>query len=90
MLTGYAVVEPTAIPDVVVGDLVSVEHIGGGMMRFTFANPIAMVTEDEHVYEVRARLVLSIGSVIRAALWALREAGARCCGCFFMDRGTLH
>ncbi len=82
--------EPIVVPDVFVTDLVDVEHVGDGVYRFTFAAKTRDLDMISYIYEVRLRIVLPAHAVFRAALWALKAIGARCCGNFVMDRCSLH
>jgi hypothetical protein len=86
----HTVVEPFVVHDTVCSDLMDIEHIGDGIYRFTFAAKTRDLMTYEEVYEVRLKIVLPASSVFRAALWALKAIGARCCGHFVMDRCKLH
>lgn len=90
MMHHQIVVEPVAVPDTVCSDLMDIEHIGDGVYRFTFAAKRRDFATFEEVYEVRLKIVLPASSVFRAAVWALKAIGARCCGQFVMDRCKLH
>lgn len=76
-------VEPIAVLDTLVSELTEVEHVGGGRYRFTFIDGAGE-------NQVNARLVLSTPAIFRAATWALRTIGARCCGQFIPDRCRTH
>lgn len=89
-VSGLPLVEGVVLQDVVVSELIDVEHIGGGMYRFTFATKFRDLNTLTEALEPRAALVLSASAVYRAALWALKAIGARCCGYFTMDRCSLH
>lgn len=91
LASGLALIEtPIALQDIFVSELVDVEHVGGGVYRFTFATKYTNPMTSAEVLEPKARLVLPASSVFRAAIWALKAIGARCCGAFVMDRCSLH
>lgn len=83
-------VEPIAVPDTFVTDLQDIEHLGSGIYRFTFVSRVKEEDQISYHYEIRLRIVISAAAVFRAATWALKAIGARCCGHFIPDRCSLH
>ncbi len=71
-----AICEPVIVPDVYTSGLHNIEHLGGGLFRFT------LYVQQGQDRVVAARLLMNSTEIFKAAKASLNAIGALCVGGF--------